>query len=95
MAHSEGLRGRVRGVQIGTAGSGRTGLKFRAYPIRSHEMRTTLPEHASDRRDNDAGHDEPEVARDNPRRQREPDNEREDDDRLRDGASRSPRRHCV
>jgi hypothetical protein len=56
-------------------------------------MRTTLLEHASGRRGNDAARDEQEAARDNPRRQREPDSEREDDDR--NGTSRSPRRHGV
>jgi hypothetical protein len=58
-------------------------------------MRTTLAEQASDRRGTDAAPDEQEVARDNPRRQREPDNERENDDRHGSGTSQSPRRHGV
>jgi hypothetical protein len=61
--------------------------------IRSHEMRTNLPEPGSDRRGNDATDDQQEVDRDNPRRRREPHNEREDDDRH--GTSRSPLRHGV
>jgi hypothetical protein len=58
-------------------------------------MRTTLPDHASDRRGNDAAHDDQQVARDNPRRQREPDTERANDDRDGNATSRSPRRHSV
>jgi hypothetical protein len=58
-------------------------------------MRTTLPEHASDRRHTDGSLDEQEGARDNPRRQREPDKEREDDGQDGTGANRSPRRHGV
>lgn len=58
-------------------------------------MRTTLEEPATSRRGSDIAHDEQEVARDNPRRQREPDNDREADDRPVNGTSRSPRRHGV
>jgi hypothetical protein len=54
-------------------------------------MRTTLPE--SDRRNTDASLDEQEGNRDNPRRQREPDREREEDGQDGTGANRSPRRH--
>jgi hypothetical protein len=52
-------------------------------------MRTTVAEQGTDRRGN-ADDDEQELARDNPRRRREPRNEREDDDRG-NGTSRSPR----
>jgi hypothetical protein len=58
-------------------------------------MRTTLSEPASDRRHTDATLDEQEGARHNPRRQREPDSEREDDDRDGTAINRSPRRHAV
>ena len=58
-------------------------------------MRTSLSEHASVRRGRDAAYGEQELARDNPRRQREPSNEREDDDRHGNGTSRSPLRHGV
>jgi hypothetical protein len=56
-------------------------------------MRTTLTEHGSDRRGSEAIDDQQEIARDNPRRRREPHNEREDDDRHGDGTIRSPLRH--
>ena len=56
-------------------------------------MRTTLAERASDRRGNDASHDEQEFARDNPRRRRECQNEREDDDRRVEVLGRTPLRH--
>jgi hypothetical protein len=65
------------------------------FGLRNHEMRTTLAELASDRRGNDAAHDEQPFARDNPRRRRERHNEREDDDRHGSGVSRSPLRHFV
>jgi hypothetical protein len=58
-------------------------------------MRTTVAEHGTDRRGNDTAADEQELARDNPRRRREPCNEREDDDQHWDGTSRSPLRHGV
>ena len=58
-------------------------------------MRTNLPEQGVDRRGNDAADDQQEVARDNPRRRREPHNEREDDDRHGNGTSRSRLRHGV
>jgi hypothetical protein len=58
-------------------------------------MRTTLTEHASDRHGHDAAHDEQELARDNPRRRREPSNEREDDDGQGNGTSRLLLRHGV
>jgi hypothetical protein len=58
-------------------------------------MRTTLEEHATTRRGNDTAHDDQDVARDNPRRQREPDTDREDEDRHWNVTSRSPRRHAV
>lgn len=58
-------------------------------------MRTNLPEQASDRQGNDAADDQQEVARDNPRRRREPRNDREDDDRHGTKTSRSPLRHGV
>lgn len=57
-------------------------------------MRTNLPEEGADRLGNDAADDLQEVARDNPRRRREPHNEREDDDRHNE-TSRSPLRHGV
>jgi hypothetical protein len=44
-------------------------------------MRTTLAEQASDRRGDNSAGDEQGPARDNPRRRRERQNEREDDDR--------------
>ena len=58
-------------------------------------MRTTLAEHAFDRHVNDAAHDEPVLARDNPRRRCEPQNERDGDGRHRNGTSRSSLRHGV
>ena len=58
-------------------------------------MRTTLEEHATSRRGHDTAHDEPDIARDNPRREREPDNDREADDRPANEAGRSPRRHSA
>jgi hypothetical protein len=60
-------------------------------------MRTTLAEHASDRRSYDAGPDERVLERDNPRRRREPEpsDERENDTRHAGGTSRSPLRHGV
>lgn len=58
-------------------------------------MRTTVAEQGIDRRGNDAADDEQELARDNPRRRREPSNEREDDDRQGNATSRSPLRHGV
>jgi hypothetical protein len=58
-------------------------------------MRTTLAEHAFDRRGIEAAHDEQVLVRDNPRRRREPHNEREDDEGHRNGTSRSLLRHGV
>ena len=58
-------------------------------------MRTTPAERASDRRGNDVAHDEQVLARDNPRRRHEPQNEREGDGRLGNGTNRSPLRHGV
>jgi hypothetical protein len=55
-------------------------------------MRTTLAEHTSDRRGDDAAHDEHGLARDNPRRRRERHDEREDDERHGSTMSRSPLR---
>lgn len=52
-------------------------------------MRTTLAEPTSDRRAHDSAGDEPTFTRDNPRRRREPHDDREDDDRDANGASRS------
>jgi hypothetical protein len=52
-------------------------------------MRTTLAEPTSDRRGHDSAGEEPTLTHDNPRRHREAHDEREDDDRHRDGASRS------
>ena len=65
----------------------------RADPSGVNEMRTTLTEKASDRRGGEASDDQQEVARDNPRRRREPYNERENDDRRGSGPTRSPLRH--
>ncbi len=56
-------------------------------------MRTTLTERGSDRRGSEANDDQQEVARDNPRRRREPHNEREDDHRHGTRTIRSPLRH--
>jgi len=56
-------------------------------------MRTTVAEQGIDRGRNEAADDEQELARDNPRRRREPRSEREDDDR--NGTSRAPLRHGV
>jgi hypothetical protein len=56
-------------------------------------MRTTLAEHAFDRRGHDVAHDEPVLARDNPRRRWESHDERESDGR--NATSRSPLRHGV
>jgi hypothetical protein len=58
-------------------------------------MRTTAAEQGIDRRGSDAADDEQELAWDNPRRRREPRNEREDDGRHGKGTSRSPLRHGV
>lgn len=58
-------------------------------------MRTTLAEHAFDRHVNDAAHNEPVLARDNPRQRCEPHNEREDDHRHGNRTNRSPLRHGV
>ena len=55
-------------------------------------MRTALAEQGSDRGGSEAD-DRQEVARDNPRRRREPHNEREDDDRHGNRTVRSPLRH--
>jgi hypothetical protein len=57
-------------------------------------MRTNLPE-GSDRGGYDAADDQQDVARDNPRRRRDPGNEREDDDWNATKTSRSPLRHGV
>jgi hypothetical protein len=56
-------------------------------------MRTTFAEHVSDGRDNDAANDEQDLARDNPRRRREPRDERDAEEGT--GMSRSPLRHGV
>jgi hypothetical protein len=56
-------------------------------------MRTTRGEHAFDRRGHDVAHDEPVLARENPRRRWEPHDERESDGR--NATSRSPLRHGV
>ena len=82
--------GPLRGVQNETAGVGPTDLKF---VLRSHEMRTKLPEQRSDRRGTDAVDDQQEVARNSPSRRREPHNEREDDGRRGSETSRSRLRH--
>ena len=58
-------------------------------------MRTTLAEPASERRVNNAVHDEPVVARDNPRRRCEPHDEREGDNRHVNRTNRSPLRHGL
>jgi hypothetical protein len=58
-------------------------------------MRTTPAEHAFDHRSHDVAHDEPVLARDNPRRRWEHHNEREDDDRHVNRTNRSPLRHGV
>ncbi len=58
-------------------------------------MRTALTEQGSDPTGSEATDDQQEVARDNPRRRREPHNEREDDDRHGNGTIRSPLRHGV
>jgi hypothetical protein len=58
-------------------------------------MRTTLAEHGSDRRGTEAVHEEPELARDNPRRHREPHDEREDDDPHGSWTSRQTLRHGI
>jgi hypothetical protein len=55
-------------------------------------MRTTVAEHGAHRYGNEAADDEQELARDNPRRRRDP-HDREDDDRHGNGTSRSVLRH--
>jgi hypothetical protein len=47
-------------------------------------MRTTLAEPTSDRSGHDSTGDEPILTRDNPRRRREPHDERDDDDHQED-----------
>jgi len=58
-------------------------------------MRTTLADHAADRRGNDSGRAAQGLARDNPRRQREPHDECEDNNQQRGVTGRSPLRHGV
>jgi hypothetical protein len=58
-------------------------------------MRTTLGAHMSELRGDEAAHEEQALARDNPRRRREPQNDREDDVRRGNGTSRSPLRHGI
>jgi hypothetical protein len=55
-------------------------------------MRTQ--DHASDRVGHDAASDEHLLSRDNPRRRREPRNDREDEERLDESNTASPRRRA-
>ena len=64
---------------------------FQRDPCCGLDMRTTLPELYCDRHDS-AGFDEPSLARDHPRRRRDPLNELEEVDR-RGGLRRLPSRH--
>jgi hypothetical protein len=57
-------------------------------------MRTSAPDDEN-RHDNDEADDDQQPVRESPRREGEPDNERQDDDRHGNGTSRSPLRHGV